>query len=100
MTKEAEKYTKPVFLKRLHTKLDSYKELGDLLGCSASHAGNMIKEDVPAAIAYEMAAENIFQKRFGGGADNKVAIISAPNHVLQTVEALVVQLNGKFHLIP
>lgn len=67
MSEESKKFTKPVFMKKLAAKCGSLEQLGNLVGCSGSHAGNIVNDRSECALSYELAAENLYQKQHGGG---------------------------------
>lgn len=90
------KYTdKLIYLRKLQEKLGKNVDMAELIGCSAPHIGQCLSGNVRTLKAYELAAEAVYKRMFGENSD-KQAIISAPDHVLMTIESLVKNLGGKF----
>lgn len=96
--KTEDKYTLPTFLRKLKDKIGA-EGVAEEIGCSSNHVTSSINEN-RVVIHYELAAQLVFEKKFGDQAVGEVAIIQAAPHILKTVQALIDGVGGKFHLVP
>lgn len=84
--KTEDKYTTTKYLSKLKEKIGA-EETADYLGCSANHVTQSIKEN-RVCIAYELAAEHVYQKKYGENAVGQCAIIHAPPMSLKPLPTL------------
>lgn len=94
-------YVPATYLRLIHSKLESFGELGGLLGYSAQSIIDWVKQGETRK-AVELAAQFIYERDYEKSAEKKTrtAVIVAEAHQLKTIKDIINAVGGHFYTIP
>jgi hypothetical protein len=75
---DANLYVEPIYIRKLAEVTRSHKHAGDLIGCTPSHYGAMIRGTSPASKSYELAARLVFIERYAPTVEQGLYVVSGP----------------------